>query len=186
METGTKSGDAPFEERFYHDFDIVKDGVVLEEAVRFIREGNRFENATEEIAQLTAQTEWHELTPQSSWPELWYHIVKVHVGEHEARHGIRKELERLKRGVRIIKEQTSQWFTVEHDDKFKVSVFKPVDESSSQESLATILNTAIGLSGITSSEAQDAHFRIRLLSALLGDTKTENQDQSQATRNPTG
>ena len=173
---GTKSGDGPFEERYYDDLYVVKDGVVMEEAVHFIYEDNRFTNVTEEIAALTAATEWHEITARSDWPELWYVMTKLHVGEPEARHGIRKELERLKRGMRIITERTSQWFTVEHDEKFLFSEFKPRDESSSHESLATVLNEAVSLSGISLSEAKGAHFRIRVLSALLGETKEKSSE----------
>ncbi len=80
---GTKSGDRPFEERYYDDLYIVKDGVVIDEAVHFIYEDNSFIDVTEEIGRLTAATEWHEITARSDWPELWYVITKLHVGEHE-------------------------------------------------------------------------------------------------------
>ena len=177
-ETGTKSGDAPFEERFYGGLYIVKDGVVLEEAVRFIHKDDKFTSTAEVIARLTAMTEWNELTAQSGWPELWYRIVKIHVGEYEARHGIRKELERLKRGMGTIEKQTSRRLTIVHHEKWGYSEFKPVDESS-QEPVATILSEALALSGISLNEAQGAHFRIKRLSGVLGDTKEGDSTPSQ-------
>src|SRR5262249_47376436 len=59
METGTKLGDAPFEERHYQDLNTVKDGVVIEQAVRFIREDTS--RVAEDITELTRETEWQEL-----------------------------------------------------------------------------------------------------------------------------
>jgi hypothetical protein len=174
-ETGTKSGDGTFEDRYYQDLHTVRDGVVIDDAVRFINENNSITSATKKLAELSADTEWHAITPASSWPGLWYNVVKIHIGEYEARHGIRRELERLKRGLRIITEQTSQWLAVEHDEKYKFSTFKPIDESASESSLA-ILADALERSGLTRTEAELAHFQIRSLATLLGDAKEGNHE----------
>jgi hypothetical protein len=176
MQTGTKSGDGKFEDRFYHKLHTVRDGVVVEDAVRFIYEDNRFTNPSDEITELSAQTEWHEITPRSAWPGLWYNITKIHISEYEARRGTRKELERLKRGLRIITEQTNQSFTFEHNEKYKYSTFKPIDESAPEESRA-ILADAVERSGLTLNEAQVAHFQIRSLAELLGDATEGNHER---------
>jgi hypothetical protein len=166
-ETGTKSGEGEFKARFYQDRPTVRDGVIIEDAIRFIYENNSATGPSEEITALSSKTEWHEISSASSWPELWYTVVKMHVGEHEARRGIRKELERLKRGLRIISDETSQWFTCEHDEGFRFTDFKSVGESTSES--RRILADALEHSGLTLSEAQGAHFKIKSLEMLLGD-----------------
>jgi len=174
-ETGTKSGEGSFDDRFYQDLHTVRDGVVIEDAVRFTYEDHLITRSSERIMELSAKTEWHEIT-YATWPGLWYNVIKIHIGEYEARRGIRKELERLKRGLRIITEQTSQWFTFEHDEKFKVSTFKPIDESTSESERATILADALERSGLTLSEAQVGHFQMRSLATLLGDATEGNHE----------
>jgi hypothetical protein len=168
-QTGTRSGEGKFEDRFY-DLHTVRDGVVIEDAVRLVFEDNSITSPSHESSELSTQTEWHEITSASRWPELWYNVIKIHVGEDEARRGIRKELERLKRGLRIVTEETSQRFTLEHDEEYKFSTFKPIDEST-LESNRAILADALERSGLTMSEARAARFRIRSLATLLGDAK---------------
>jgi len=172
-EMGTKSGDGPFEERFYDDLHTVRDGVVIEDAVRFIYENNSITSPSQKVTELRSETEWHEIVPAWTWPELWYNVVKIHVGEYEARRGIRKELERLKRGLRIVTEDTSHAFTFEHDEKYQLSTFKLIDESTSESSVA-LLADALERAGLTLSEARVAHFQIRSLATLLGDAKEGN------------
>lgn len=69
-ETGTKSGEGTFEDRFYQELHIVRDGVVIEDAVRFIYENNSITSPSEKITELSPQTQWHEITSASPWPEL--------------------------------------------------------------------------------------------------------------------
>ena len=159
----------------YNKRHTVQDGVIIEDAVRFIYEDNIIMSPSKEITELSSKTEWHEITTASSWPELWYKVIKIHVGEDEARRGIRKELERLMRGLRIVTEQTRQRFTLEHDEKSKVSRFKPIDESTSDSS-RTILPDALERSGLTLTEAETAHFRIKSLATMLGDAKEGNHE----------
>ena len=175
VEMGTKSGEGTFEERHYSELYTVRDGVVIEDAVRFIYEKNSITSPSQKLTELSPQVEWHEITSAAwRWPELWYTAIKIHVGEYEARRGIRKELERLKRGLRIITEQTSHSFTCEHDEEYKLSTLKPIDATS--ESSGAILADALERSGLTLSEARAAHFRIRSLATLLGDAKEGNHE----------
>ncbi len=178
QEMGTKSGEGTFEDRYYDDLHTVRDGVVVEDAVRFIYENNSIRSPSKAITELTAETDWHEIpcTSTSSWPELWYTVIKLHVGEYEARHAVRKELERLKRGLRILMEQTSQSFTYEHDERYRFSEFKPIDESAS-ESNPAILAGGLERSGLTLDEAMGAHFRIRTWATLLGDVKEDDESR---------
>jgi len=177
-DTGTKSGDAPFDDRFYHELQTVRDGVVIEDAVRFIYENNSITSPDQKIQELSQLTEWHEITSRAwPWPELWYSVIKIHIGEHEARRGIRQELERLKRGLRIVSEQTSQAFMLEHDEKYQYSTFKLIDASAG-ESSGAILTAALESSGLTRSEAELAHFQIRSLAKLLGDSKEGNPESA--------